>query len=674
MKLVITYGFPALLLACLLAAAPSRAHAQVLPKKIPVRVAADNLEYDRTNDIYTAVGHVKIEQEGVRLEADKVVLNNRTGEAVAEGSVYLQDKGDVIRADKLKMNINTREGVITKGDIFMKKDNIHLKGDLIEQRSENVYHVERGSITTCDEDEWNLNADELNIDMNRYATGRKVTFNMMHLPVFYTPYFLFPVRRQSGFLIPELGHSSSDGFLVGNAFFWAISDYKDMTIYSDYRERIGHGTAVEYRYENSRDSSGEVYYKYFDQYHTSKPRWDFRFQHQEEFTDDLSARADINQVSDAKYFFDLDKQLEERSKPYLDSNVYLVERWNTSSLYLLGQYSVDLTQTTNVNTVQKLPELRYTVFDEPIAGPLHLGFEGSATNFMKQEEDPVRRADFNPRLLATFGSNGLSFTPHAGYRATFYDRSATTSEAVERKYFYAGADVNARISRIYGTDTESGIGRIRHSIEPTVSYTYIPHVDQGNLPQLDSVDAVSVQNLTSISLINRLTAHYKESKDSVKVTTFDLMVLSISQSYDLNVAREQGATTRSRSDILGELYVRTPKMFTLSANGSYDTYASVLTSHYEGATLTTGKVSVNLSQQYLRDPQTRFLIGGTGFKLSKWDLGAQWWRDVQNKKTMQEEYKMHYASQCWGVGISYSVKPGETQFKVMMDLKGLGGR
>ena len=662
-----------LFLAWMQAGSTCHAQSMELSKKIPVTVTADNLEYDRTNDVYLAVGHVKIEQEGVRLEADKVVLNNRTGAAVAEGSVHLQDQGSVVKADKLQININTREGIITKGDIFMKKENFHLKGDLIEQRSSTVYHVEQGRITTCDEDEWFLKADELNIDMNRYATGRRVTFNMMHLPVFYTPYFLFPVRRQSGFLIPELGHSSRDGFFLGNAFFWAISDYKDMTIYSDYRERVGHGTGVEYRYENSRDSSGQLYYKYFDMYHTGQGRWDFRFQHQEEFADDISARADINQVSDAHYFSDLDKKLEERSKPYLDSNVYVVERWNTASLTLLGQYSYDLTRT-NENTVQKLPELRYTVFDEPLVGPLHLGFEGSAANFTKQEGSAVKRVDFNPRLSAAFGSKGLSFTPRAGYRATFYDRSATTSEAVERKYFYAGADVNARVSRIYGTDAESGIGRIRHSIEPTLSYTYIPHIDQGNLPLLDSVDTVSVQNFTSISLINRLTAHYKESKDSTKFTTFDLMVLRISQSYDLNAARELGTTTRPRSEVLGELYVKTPKMFTLSASGSYDPYDSVLTSHSEGATLTTETVSVNLSQQYLREPQTKFLIGGTGLKLGKWDLGLQWWRDVQNRKTTQEEYKMHYASQCWGIGLSYTVKPGETQFMAMLDLKGLGGK
>ncbi|MGE5173004.1 MAG: LptA/OstA family protein, partial [Betaproteobacteria bacterium] len=138
-------------LACLMAGLPQHALAEMLPKKIPVTVTADKLDYDRTTDVYVAVGHVKIEQEGVRLEADKIVLNNKTGEVEAEGKVYLQDKGDVVRAERLKINLNTREGIIYQGDLFMKKDNYHLKGDVIERRSETQYHVENGEFTTCDE-------------------------------------------------------------------------------------------------------------------------------------------------------------------------------------------------------------------------------------------------------------------------------------------------------------------------------------------------------------------------------------------------------------------------------------------------------------------------------------------------------------------------------------------
>lgn len=664
-----------LFLTGLSAAMPRHVLSEELPKKVPVTVTADKLDYDRANDIYTAVGHVKIEQENVRIEADKIILNNKTGDALAEGKVLLQDKGDLTRADKLRININTRAGVIYKGDIFMQKGNLHVKGDVIERRSETLYHVDRGRITTCDEDQWYLKARELNIDMDRYATGKDVSFNVQGVPVLYTPYFLFPVKRQTGFLIPEFGQSSKDGLEIGNAFFWAISDYKDATIYSDYREKIGHGTGLEYRYMNSVESAGKIYAKQWDMYHTSESRWEFRFQHQEEFAEDLSGRLDINLVSEHNYYYDLDKKLEMRSKPYTDSNAFYVERWNTASLYLLGQYSTDLTQP-NTTTPQKVPEIKYTVYEEQLAGPLHLNFEGSAVNFTRESGNGLRRADFNPQLTAPFGSSVLSVTPRVGARATFYDRSdpdAATNQPTERRYAYAGLDMNSRVSRVYGTDSEAGIGRVRHSVEPTVSYNYIPHVEQANIPQFDSLDSVVSMNTATVSLINRLTAHYKESKDSPQFSTYDLMVFKLSEGYNFDAARDPNGTIRPRSDVLGELYLKTPTMFSLTASGSYNTYDDVVSTYSVNAGLTSGIITMNIGEQYLRDPRTNYLTGGTGLKLGKWTLSGAWWRDMEQKITTQEDYSLYYKSQCWGIKVSYTVTPGEKRWVAMFDLAGLGG-
>jgi LPS-assembly protein len=649
-------------------------------KKVPVTVKADKLDYDRANDVYVAEGHVRLDQDGMRLEADKVVLNNKTGEAVAEGKVYLQEKGDIIRADSVQININTKAGLIYNGDLFMSKDNLHLKGAEIDRKSETVYHIKDGIFTTCDAGEWYLKADEIDVDMERYATGTGVSFNMAGLPVFYTPYLLFPVRRQSGLLIPEIGYSSGEGFKMKNSVFWAMSDYQDMTFYSDYRARHGLGSAVEYRYNNSRDSSGTLFFNYFntfDRYReVDKPdsRWLLQYRHHEEIAEDLSVRADLNMVSDFAYFQDLERRLEYRAEPYLDSNLFYVERWDTASLYLLGQYATDLTEKSNDNTIQKLPELRYNIFEEKVAGPFRMNFEGTATNFSRQTGDDVMRADFNPRLSAVFGTGGLTLTPRIGARGTYYDRSgvnAEFTEPAERKYYYAGADLNMRISRVYGSDQESGFGRIRHSIEPSLSYTYIPEIDQSRVPQLDVVDAVSARNTATLALTNRLTARYK---DASGFRTYDFLLFRISQSYDVAKARTEnsGGSERPYSDFHAELYLKTPKMLTISVAEDYDPYTRSFTSSSESATLTAGAYRFNFSHQYLLDPQTKYIIAGAGTTLGKWDVDVQIWHDILTKQTTQQEYKLHYGSQCWGLGLMYVEKPGERDYLLTLELKGLG--
>jgi LPS-assembly protein len=276
-------------------------------------------------------------------------------------------------------------------------------------------------------------------------------------------------------------------------------------------------------------------------------------------------------------------------------------------------------------------------------------------------------------LIGTFGSSGLNVTPNVGARATFYDRSATTVEPTERKYFYAGADVNARVSRVYGIDGDVGIGKVRHSVEPTISYNYVPHVEQTNLPQFDSVDLVPQQNLVSVALINRVTAHYKESKDSPNYTTFDVMVFRLSRSYDFDIARQHGGVAHPGSEVLGELYLRTPKTFSLSATGSYNAYDHVVSSHSETAGFAGKVLSLTLTHSFAQGG-TEYLISGVGLKLSKWSVLSQVSRDMQNQKTTNEEYLVHYSSQCWGLSVKYTVMPGEYHYTAMIDLKGLGSK
>jgi len=267
--------------------------------------------------------------------------------------------------------------------------------------------------------------------------------------------------------------------------------------------------------------------------------------------------------------------------------------------------------------------------------------------------------------------NALSLTPRIGARATFYDQGATTIEPAERKYTYAGADLNARFSRVYGKDEDAGIGRVRHSIEPTVSYSYIPRIEQGDIPHLDTVDEVKEENLVTLSLINRLTARYKEG---ASVRTFDLMVFRLSQDYDISQARNKDLVdAQPRSEVKGELAVKTPKLLTVSAKANYNTYTDRLSSSSESVAMTGEKAQFDMTHQYLREPKTQFLIAGLGFKAGKWDLKGQIWQDVEHRLTTQREFTAHYASQCWGLGLSYINKPGETQYLVMLDLKGLGG-
>jgi lipopolysaccharide assembly outer membrane protein LptD (OstA) len=152
-----------------------------------------------------------------------------------------------------------------------------------------------------------------------------------------------------------------------------------------------------------------------------------------------------------------------------------------------------------------------------------------------------------------------------------------------------------------------------------------------------------------------------------------MMVFKLSESYDVDAARtNDAAVSQPRSEIKGELYVKTPKLLTFSASSAYNTYTHRRTSSSESVTVAGDVVQFDITHQFLQSPKTQFLIGGVGLKLGKWELNTRLWRDVENKMTTQKELKAHYASQCWGLGVSYISRPGETQYLVTFDLKGIG--
>jgi hypothetical protein len=184
---------------------------------------------------------------------------------------------------------------------------------------------------------------------------------------------------------------------------------------------------------------------------------------------------------------------------------------------------------------------------------------------------------------------------------------------------------------------------------------------------------VAEQNSASFILVNRLTAHYKETKETEKYTTYDVMVFRLSRSYDFTVARQHDSATHPGSEILGELYLRTPKTFSMSATGTYNAYDHVVSTHYENVSFTRSVLSLNLAHTYIQGG-SEYLISRGVLKFSKWDMSAQVERDILNNRYTQQEYFLHYASQCWGLSVTYTAAPGEYRYKAMIDLKGLGSR
>src|SRR5688572_14839834 len=101
----------------------------------------------------------------------------------------------------------------------------------------------------------------MELELDRHVIARNTIFRVKDVPVFWLPWFYYPIEqdsRSTGFLMPSYGSSTFRGQAISNAFFWAISRSQDATFFHDWFTRAGQGAGIEYRYVTSPQSSGTV--------------------------------------------------------------------------------------------------------------------------------------------------------------------------------------------------------------------------------------------------------------------------------------------------------------------------------------------------------------------------------------------------------------------------------
>ena len=125
-------------------------------------------------------------------------------------------------------------------------------GKMVEKSSPEHYLVFDGTITTCElpHPKWKFDARKVVVDVGGNASIYHSTFWLYGLPVIYFPYATHPVSREAretGFLVPTIGRSSTNGNEVGDSFYWVINRSMDATIGAEYFSKRGWSQRGEFR-------------------------------------------------------------------------------------------------------------------------------------------------------------------------------------------------------------------------------------------------------------------------------------------------------------------------------------------------------------------------------------------------------------------------------------------
>jgi LPS-assembly protein len=541
------------------------AEAQPAPSQTPVivgtaagdvTVVADKLEQVGAENRVIATGNVEITRGRSRLMADRVEIDRATGEAVAQGRVVFYDGEDQLTGQRIEYNLKTGTGVVYQADARA-EPNYRILGEEMERLGESMYRVRKGVFTTCEDDPptWSFHFNRATADLNDYLFGTGASFWVKNVPLIpFFPFFAAAIRRerQTGFLFPKFGNSSSKGFYAEIPFFWVIDDSKDATIAPLFYTKRGGGLRADFRHIEGPEDRGHEDVFFLQENGRRDSRFIGSLREDRALGHRTWLRIDANGVSDDNVIRDYGDSVIQRSTQRVESHAFATKSWDTWNL--VGDLFVyqDLSTARPVELWQ-LPAISLIGTRQPVLGNSGLLYQSSASfvHFVRDVGSSGSRIDFNPQLSRPIPLGYLTVTPFVGGRLTGYDRTVTGThigrgdvlvedtkdEARLRRLVEAGTDFEAKISRVFSTGGWWGTEAVLHTIEPRVRYTWVNGWDEDRLPQWsEGVDNIRDASRIEYSLTNRVRARTMAFPDAEAVR-WEMLRLTLGHSYDTRFDR-----------------------------------------------------------------------------------------------------------------------------------------
>lgn len=686
-----------------------------LKESEPLNITAESLIYFAEEHLFVAEGSVEITYRTARITADWVEFNELTGDAVAIGNVVYEEAGETLVADQAELNLDNALGIINMGELSLEDDQ-YITGQQIRKAGAKTYLVNSGTFTACDSPRpaWQFRSSRAKIHQGEYLQAWHTVGYVKGIPVFYMPYFVFPIKRerQTGFLVPDIGASTSKGFTTSNAFFWAISESQDATLRHTFYEERGHKIDLEYRYKYSKETDGRMEGEYIRDELTLEKRQRLKWNHRHGLPYSIKALVNLDLTSDDQFDEDFETVLDDRTRRKLESNISLTKNFSRHTIRLLVDRQDDLREESDDRTDQRFPELSITsqkqqLFDIPLYFQQKTQIARLKREGKEGEQLDFDRVDIQPTLSFPLNIIGqaLTINPELRLRETYYTRNATTAadtnldaESTHREYYTAAIRVDGpKFNRIFDLGTTRRVQKLKHLIEPNVSFQYRPGIDEEDLPKFDGVDRIgSVNKSRSVSygITQRLLSkQVKKSEwekfledeelsvDELVTETKGLASLTLSQSYDFE--KEE----YNFSNIGLTLKTEPFEKYDFTLRTTYDVYVNTFVEtniDLQGKLwdfLNVGvkwrrNLSVNRDTDDITDVNQSLDINTQLTLFNRVGLSYRGRFNIEDNERMEDNVGFTYNAQCWNIIGNYTQQlvddERDKRFHIILELKHLG--
>ncbi|AGP49259.1 LPS-assembly protein LptD [Psychrobacter sp. G] len=515
----------------------------------------DNVDYAELS------GNVIIDQGTQHIEAEKIVLDLSNGVAAAQGKVMftdqatgnvsvngaqdrIQQNGKTSLTDKAtqggligvadNLNYNTETGQSTATNVAFASVELQAHGyaKRLNRPNESQYELDEVMYSTCPPTnrKWQFDAKSIDLDTE---TGRgeayNTTFRIADVPVFYLPYFNFPIdsRRGSGFLLPNASISSENGLEIDVPYYFNLAPNYDATLSTHIYTTRNPMLSGEFRYLTENYGEGIFNGSYLpnDKEYDGEDRRSLFYDHYWSSTSipRLSGEAKYSYVSDADYLNDFD------TLGLSDNTLNLPRRaqLNYYNDYVDGELKVETFQTLDAlnnngqmlqdkdKPYSRLPQLK---LDYRLPWAKHFDITGVSDSayFKKSIDDGSENEKsgtrFYNKLSASYPmENSWGYIkPKLSLQHLFttYDEDSLVDNSLDKNdgsqsVFVPQASIDAGL-HFYQAGSPFGafddtLGGYR-LLSPRLKYTYSPYKDQNDIPNFNTrIASINYEQLFSDS-------------------------------------------------------------------------------------------------------------------------------------------------------------------------------
>jgi LPS-assembly protein len=525
-------------------------------------VTIESDSQSKTGSRYVLDGDVVVTYRNRIVKADHIEYDTETGELTANGHLHLTGgaNNEDIVASHGTMNLNRQTGRFydVSGSVGLKSSGHSLTyansnpflftGRMVVRTGPQEYEIYDGTLTTCKlpNPDWMLYSGKFTVDSEK-AKAQNSVFRIMNIPLLYLPYVTHPVDsegRQSGFLIPAPGYSSTKGFTFGEEYYWAINRSADLTLGAEYFSLRGWSQSVSFRYRGLGNNFAKAHFSGLQDrgittngVYLNQGGEDVTFSGRYDFTKNTRIAADTEYLSTYQYRQAFAENFNQAVSSDILSIAYGVHQWNGYDIAGRADRYQGLKRTAvaGTPTTPPIPEQEVRIFHAPsidfsstehqigrsgVQWTLETSFAGLSRvqpNFATG--GLTQRLDIHPVLAYPLSFDGWHLRASIGARETAYSRSRQTPYIpgglpVELPFHLNRSDVETEVDLrapvVERTFDSPGVEKtfghdLRHTVEPEITYRYVGGVNNFlNVLRFDSVDIASNTNELEYGITQRL--------------------------------------------------------------------------------------------------------------------------------------------------------------------------